>query len=122
MNNKGQTLIIFVILIPLILIVFAFIVDTGMMLHEKQKAESVVDLVLKDAMAKKNTNRIKEFLEKNDIPTEKVQIIDQENTIKLQIEYSISSIFGKLVGIDHYDIQVKKKAYYDKEQIRIEKE
>ena len=43
MNNKGQTLIIFVILIPILILVAALVVDTGLMTFEKERYRGIIE-------------------------------------------------------------------------------
>ena len=40
MNNKGQTLTAFIVLLPLIFMIFALILDLGLLYTEKQKINS----------------------------------------------------------------------------------
>ena len=49
MNKHGQTLILFVILIPIILLLLAFVVDLGLVITNKIKTEEVTKQVIKDA-------------------------------------------------------------------------
>ena len=39
LNNKGQTLIMFILLIPLILVIMALVIDTSFVYKEKIKAK-----------------------------------------------------------------------------------
>ena len=41
MNNKGQTLVFFVALFPVILIIFAFVFDSAYMIMEKNKLNDI---------------------------------------------------------------------------------
>ena len=43
MNNKGQTLIIFVILIPILILVAALVVDTGLITFEKERYRGIIE-------------------------------------------------------------------------------
>lgn len=40
MNNKGQTLVIFVIILPILLLVLALVVDLGLLSIEKRKIDN----------------------------------------------------------------------------------
>ena len=46
MNNRGQTLVMFILMLPLLLIVLCLVVDIGMLSLEKKKLENT----LKDAI------------------------------------------------------------------------
>ena len=47
MNNKGQTLILFVLIVPVLLLLLAFVVDTGLLLKERTKINSITRTILK---------------------------------------------------------------------------
>ena len=44
MNNKGQTLVLFIIFIPLLLILAAFVIDVGYIASEKTKLVKLVNI------------------------------------------------------------------------------
>ena len=50
MNNKGQTLVLFVLLLPLLLIVMMLVLETGLLLVEKNKIDSEVRYAVKYAL------------------------------------------------------------------------
>jgi len=68
MNKHGQTLVLFVLLIPLIIILMAIIVDTGIVTNKKNHIEEVTKMVIKDLLKDKiNESEAKELFIKNDI-------------------------------------------------------
>lgn len=109
MNKKGQTLIAFVIIIPIIILLLAFVVDTGIILKENTKLTSVTKSVLKTTYPKKEETTYEDLvinlLKENKIPTENVVITKEENGIKIKNEYKKESIFGNIIGITSYQIK-----------------
>ena len=67
MNKRGQTLIIFVILIPIIITMIAVVVDVGIMHHEYTKVKGIIDDGIKEYFRISNKKVIEEYLELNDI-------------------------------------------------------
>ena len=53
MNNKGQSLVFFVALIPLLFIIFAFIFDTSLIIRENNRLESITTSAI-NYLAKEN--------------------------------------------------------------------
>ena len=109
MNNKGQTLILFVLLLPLLLLLMAFVIDTGMILKEKAKLDSTLRTVLKTTYKDKEEEnyeeRLTKLLEENEIPCTNMELERKENKIRLQIMYEKESIFGKIIGLNTYKIK-----------------
>ncbi len=109
MNNKGQTLILFVLLLPLLLLLMAFVIDTGMILKEKTKLDSTLRTVLKTTYKDKEEEnyeeRLTKLLEENEIPCTNMELERKENKIRLQITYEKESIFGKIIGLNTYKIK-----------------
>ena len=80
-NKKGQTLVLFIIFLPVIIISFAFVIDVGLMYNAKIKGVKYFS---------DNGIEIKE------IKTDKCT----------KINYEISSIFGRVLGMDTYKVEI----------------
>lgn len=122
MNKKGQTLIAFVLLIPIFLIFLAFVVDTGLILKENTKLNSTTKTILKNTYKEPVEEKIKELYKKNDIPTENLTIEIESNNIRVTNEYEIDSIFGNIIGLKKYKIKLKIRATIQNDEVKIEKE
>lgn len=110
MNNKGQTLILFVIIVPIFIIFLAFVVDIGIIEKEKTKLDSTIKTVLKNTYKDKfNVNyeeKVKNILKENNIPIDNLKI-RVSNDIEIENDYKINSIFGNIIGIKDYQIKTK---------------
>ena len=77
-DKKGQTLIAFVIIIPVFLIFLAFVVDMGIYLKEYTKWNSTTRTILKTTYEYKDDEdykeKVAELYEKNNIPIKNLQI------------------------------------------------
>ena len=126
MNKKGQTLIAFVLLLPIVLLFLAFVVDTGLLLKEKTKGNSTLRTILKttykDYQEENYEEKVKDLLEKNNIPTENTIIKIEETQIHVTNEYEIESIFGSIIGLKTYKIKIGYSASINEEKITITKE
>lgn len=94
MNNKGQTLIFFVIILPVILFIFMFTIDLGILNYEKNKLDSVAKKSMEYKLDGKNDDEIVKFVNLN-IDDAKIKIYN--NKVILKKEYK--SMFLK-VNID----------------------
>ena len=79
MNNKGQTLALFVIIIPIILILFIYIVDMGNLYLEKRKINNTLEYALE---YKKENKNVKDYINKNIDNVDEIIINDDEIIIK----------------------------------------
>lgn len=109
MNKKGQTLIIFVILIPIIMAIFALVIDIGLMTYENVKLKNTTKTILKEGLKNNdlNENYLKKMLLKNGINCDNLKIYDDDNKFTIYNQYFISSMFGKILGIKEYEVNVK---------------
>ena len=126
LNNKGQTLIMFVILIPVLLILMALVIDIAYLYKENIRLKSVTKTIIKEVYDKKNDENINELVndlyKKNKIDIKNAKIENNSNYIKITNYYEIESIFGKIIGIKKYEVKVSLKGYNDKEKLQIKKE
>ena len=60
MNNKGQTLIAFVIILPIFILFLAFIVDTGLLLKEKSKLNGSTKSIIQSLYQKRFESHFQE--------------------------------------------------------------
>lgn len=126
MNKNGQTLILFVLLLPMLIVLLAFVVDTGIVLQEKTRVNSLVKTILKttheEYLEENYQEKVLELLNKNNIPVEKIDLKITVEEIKIQIEYQKESIFGKIIGISNYKIKSSIKGKIKEGTLKIEKE
>lgn len=105
MNNKGQTLIIFVLVLPVLLLFVAFFIDLSMVSLNRNKVDGVIrdnlEVILKDNI--KDEERIKKIFTENNVSIWKIKIDDNE--IEIIVDQDINSLFGNLVKFKFYKIQ-----------------
>lgn len=92
MNNKGQSLILFVLLIPLIILISAFFIESANIYYNSTKIKNIVKESCKY-----------EGWEDYIIQNEKnAKIIYGE---KIVVEEEIESLFSKIIGIKTFHIK-----------------
>lgn len=123
-NNKGQTLVLFIIFIPIFLLLAAFIVDTGIIIKESTRLKSTTKTVLNDTFYNDNKSeeKIKELFIKNNIDTTNIEIIINEDKISIKNSYNIESIFGKIIGLKEYNIKINLTAKEENGNLKFIKE
>ena len=123
---KGQTLIAFVIILPVFILFLAFIVDTGILLKEKSRLNGSTKIILENMYPKRNESNFQEqtidLFKKNKIPTENLNLEVKNNTIIVSNDYEIESIFGKIIGIKKYKIHLNLTFQIEQDKLTIKKE
>lgn len=124
MNKKGQTLVLFIIFIPILLLLAAFIIDTGVIIHESTRLKAVTKTVLNDIYYKENKSEemTLQLLKKNDIDVSNAIVVITDEEISIKNTYDIESVFGKIIGIDKYNIKADFKAKEVNNKLKITKE
>lgn len=94
LNKKGQTLIMFIILLPIFIGITAFVIDYGIIVYEKNRLDNLI------TYSEEKGKDIDRLLNDNDIE-------DYEKTGEgscYNITYYKKSMFGAVVGIKEYKI------------------
>ncbi len=126
LNNKGQTLIMFILLIPLILVIMALVIDTSFVYKEKIKFQSVTKTIMKTTYEKKDAidfnDKIINLYKKNGIDTNNMVIKVNSDNVFIKNQAKVKSIFGNIIGIKNYEVKFLYKIYKENESIKVIKE
>lgn len=113
MNNKGQALIFFVLILPLLLLLASYIVDNTYIAYNTNKLNQINKLIVKDAVINKMTKEeIKEYVEKNDKDIKIDFMFVSSDKVELTLKKEIKSLFGSIIGKDHYTLTSKESFDY----------
>ena len=122
MNNRGQTLVIFIIILPVIILGVSYLVDTGLMYIGRSKLISTCKVIIDEYYDEENIdNKVKKYLEDNDIKYTDYKV-SRDNNLKLEVESTIDSIFGNVVGIKEYEISAKVIGYMENGKLKFKVE
>ena len=100
MNKKGQVLVFFIAIIPVIILVFAIVIDVGLMYNAKVKGEDL----LSDAI--NNSYDIKDYFDINNINVLKYYRYSQNSNECYVVNYNIDSVFGSIIVYKEYKIKI----------------
>lgn len=103
LNNKGQSLVMFVIIIPIILLVLTLVYDVGISIYEKNRLSNtnymVIDYGL-DNMANVNESELIQLALKNTNNLSYISVVVEDNYIEVKLSKEIRGIIGRLFGFD----------------------
>ena len=117
MNNKGQSLITFVLFLPIVVMVMAFVIDSSLSIMEKNKLDGIITSNIEEALKSdiRDENKIRNAIKKNDQMDISVSIID--DTLQVIVKSNKKSVFGKLLKFDYYNLDFNYCADYTSKKI-----
>ena len=129
MNNRGQTLVMFILMLPLLLIILCLVVDIGMLSLEKKRLENTLKDAIYYELNNQETdsniikNRLTNTLSKNinNIKKKKVEITDNK-VITVSISKEYKGNFTKILKSDLFDITLTYKGHMNCEKDTIKKD
>lgn len=117
MNNKGQTLVLFVVLIPFILALCAFIFDSAYITIKDNELESIAKSSLRSVIEDGYSyDKVISVIKENDSNIKVINI----NNESIHLENKIDPIFGQIIGYDKYNLETKMIGKYVKDELVIE--
>jgi len=103
LNNKGQSLVMFIIIIPIFLLVFTLVYDVGSAIYEKNRLSNtsymVVDYGL-DNINSVSEVKLIELLQKNINNLNYISVVIEDNRIEIILSKEIKGIIGKMFGFN----------------------
>lgn len=106
MNNRGQVLIIFLLLIPVLFLFAAVLVDSSIILTNKSRLDNISRDILNTVDYEKITeDEISTLISINDSDIVLDDIYFEDKTITIKSHKLIKSVFGNIIGKDFYIVK-----------------
>lgn len=103
LNNKGQSLVMFVIIIPIFMLVFTLVYDVGTAIYEKNRLSNtsymVVDYAL-DNINSINENEMVDLIQKNINNLNYIFVDVNSDRIEVVLSKNIKGIIGRMFGFN----------------------
>lgn len=116
MNNKGQTLVLFVLILPIIIFIMLLVIDVSNMFITKQELNNINKIVLNyglDIIEEENIDRkLEELINKNISVNEHTIRIDN-GIIEVEIKKNIQGIVTKK---KIYEVKSTYKGYVEEDK------
>ena len=110
-NNKGQSLVMFVLIIPIFLLILTLVYDVGNAIYEKDRLSNTNYLTIEYGLNNIDTVTeydLKNLIEQNTSNLKYIYVTIEENQIEIKMEKDAKSIIGKMFNfnlvkiISHY--------------------
>lgn len=125
-NNRGQTLVVFILLLPIFLMIAAIIVDSGILFNEKRKIDNTVKEALTYGInhitEEEVINNIKKLINKNISDVKKLDVEINNEIIIIELKKIKESVFSFIFGKYSHDIESSYRGYKDNNDIIIKEE
>ena len=119
LNNKGQSLVIFVIMIPIFLLIMILVYDIGNLAYEKQELDNINKIVIEyglDNYDKLDIVNDMYALAKNNNKKANYKIEYIDNEFYITSKHYVKGVFTKIINIEGYQAQSSYKGYIDKDK------
>ena len=124
MNKKGQVLVAFVLLLPILFMIMGIFVDSGYLYIEKRNVDNNIKDALEYGLKNMEENievKIKKQLNLNIEDIEKLDININDEIIEIELEKNKKSIFSLVFSKCQYNISSHYKGYIKEDKIIIRK-
>jgi hypothetical protein len=124
-NNKGQVLVFFVLLIPTLILIAAYVIDVGYSYYRSNELNNLNRMVIKYGLEHIDNSDVRskmiDLMYKNDNSIDSYELTIENNIVTLKIKKSVESIFGKIANIKFYNLASNYRGYFKDGRIIIEK-
>ncbi len=125
LNNKGQTLVMFIVIIPILISIMVLVIDLGSAFTKKQELNNVNKLVIEyglDNLDQENLESdLTSYITMNAKDLSNVKVTVENNTINVTTKAYIDGIISKALNIDGFEIVSEYHGYLSSEEKRIER-
>lgn len=126
LGNKGQSLAIFVIFIPVFIMIGTLVVDVCYAKYNARRLDNIAKEVLRYGLKhieEEPFNNMVDLIYQNDseIDDYKIDIDNENKRIEITLSKSTKGFFGSVVGKEIYKEKSTYVGYLDNEKIIIEK-
>ena len=125
MNNKGQTLVLFVVVLPILLLVLVLVIDIGKIIVKKLELDNISEIVLEYGIGKLGEENIYDdmfnLVKQNNNDIDKINIDIREDKIYLSLSCDGEFIFKKIIDSNRFKIESNYVGYFIDGEKRIER-
>lgn len=103
LNNKGQSLVMFIILLPILLLILTLVYDVGNAIYEKDRLSNtnymVVDYAL-DNIDSIDEDDLNTLILENDNNLDDISIMIIDNSVDISLKKNIKGVLGKMFNFN----------------------
>lgn len=123
LDNKGQSLVMFVLIIPILLLVMILVIDVGNVIMNKQELDNVNYLTIEYGLEHLSEfdleNKLANMIVANNLKLNAIDVNVENNRINIILKKSVNGIIAKKFEI--FYIESKYVGYIENEKKKIER-
>lgn len=108
LNNKGQSLVLFIVLLPILLLVIVLVVDVGIIMTSKQDLNNInymmVDYGLSNLGKESLEEEIRKYIILNDSEIDNMNIRVVDNEVYINMRKTEKSLIAHFFNIKDFEI------------------
>lgn len=116
LNNKGQSLVMFILIIPILLGIMAMVIDIGNVIYNKQDIDNINKIVIDYGLDNITSDSvIYDMKELGKLNNEDMEVNIKFSDMEFYVDssYYVKGIFSKIFKTDGYLVRSKYKGYID---------
>lgn len=125
LNNKGQSLVLFVIVLPVLLLILVLVIDIGRIIVLKQELDNINKIVLDyglDNLENDNLNGdIIDLVKLNNDEIDEININLENDKLYIELGTDAEGMLSGLLNIAIFDVKSSYVGYIENEKKRIER-
>lgn len=124
LNNKGQSLVMFVVIFPIFLFIITLIYDVGNAIYEKNRLSNTNYMVVEYALLNIDTiseEDIISLINENDSDVSDISIMIINDSVTIALEKDIKGVVGKMFGFNLTSVRSEYKGELIDNETRIER-
>lgn len=102
LNNKGQSLVLFIVILPIMLFMFVLVYDIGNAIYEKNRLSNVNYMVTSYALDNENISEsdIVNLINKNVNGLSNIKVIINNDKVNISLSKNIKGVFGRMFNFN----------------------
>lgn len=121
MNNKGQSLVLFILIIPILLGMIVLVVDVGNAIYSKNKINNVIEMVIEYGLEDNYQEEKLEELINYNLKNNNYKVEIKNEVINIKVEDYVNGIISNIINIDGFKIISEYTGYIENNKKVIKK-
>ena len=125
LNNKGQSLILFIVILPILLLILVLVIDVGRIIVLKQELDNINKIVLDYGLDNLDmddlNNKMVELVKLNNNEIDDININLEEDKLYIELNMDTGGMLSGLVDISIFDIKSSYVGYIKDDKKIIER-
>lgn len=125
LNNKGQSLILFIMVLPILLLILIISIDVGRIIVRRQELDNINKIALNYGLDKQNDPEIQKIIidtiKLNDNTIDKIEVLIDDDKIYIKLNDTLNGLLSKIINISKFEIESSYYGYIDNNKKRIER-